>query len=298
VVCDLQGDTRFIRIILTAIERSHAAQPHPDLGHDLAPITVITEQPSKASSLGEHLKECSIASTESVEIESQAAIHSIDDSLVSTPLGERSEQLINEEGIKRFQQNASDQPPSSVKTTDDKQERTPKIINIIRQECSWLNGYNARVGAQIESCKKAAVRILDLFNAELAAERERREQAEEKNKAQVNTFDLLGDALGINPQNEFTEELFVAVANLKGQLLSALAAIEGILEADKTNKELDLSIAIENCKHVDLSALREHDEKVRKPLIDGLNRLMALVDVKCIEQAKRAYGAALVKMNP
>jgi hypothetical protein len=27
VVCDLQGDTRFIRIILTAIERSHAAQP-------------------------------------------------------------------------------------------------------------------------------------------------------------------------------------------------------------------------------------------------------------------------------
>lgn len=71
-----------------------------------------------------------------------------------------------------------------------------------------------------------------------AAERQRCEQAEEKNSAQVNTFRLLGDALGISPQNEFTDELFVAVANLKQQLLSALAAIKKLaqkLESEAAN---------------------------------------------------------------
>jgi hypothetical protein len=162
--------------------------------------------------------------------------------------------------------------------------------------------------------------LLVAINAALTAERQRREQSEEKNSAQVNTFRLLGDALGISPQNEFTDELFVAVANLKGQLLSALAAIEEIknwilritedvapttkptideLEAILTDPR-DLKVTILPtgevrtipdihaawCKikqivtGVDLSLLHKHDTEVRKPLVDALESVRDFLSVQ------------------
>jgi hypothetical protein len=230
----------------------------------------------------------------------------------------------------------SDQPPA--KATDDKQEWWVELgfhsdeccifnghgklivsgLNRLPAEAICI-AHNAELAAEQDRVKYnneqgefvgrgALEERNEQLRQDLVAERQRREQSEEDIADAIDYLDGNMAVLELH-DGELCEKLISAVSakfghapdelpKLRQQLLSALAAIEGILEADKTNKELDLSIAIENCKHVDLSALREHDEKVRKPLIDGLNRLMALVDVKCIEQAKRAYGAALVKMKP
>jgi phage-related protein len=117
---------------------------------------------------------------------------------------------------------------------------------------------------------------------ELTAERQRREQAERE-----------------------LSDLAWRYGDQHDRLLSALAAIE------KHNKRAQWP----NCYKikVDLSALREHDAErtanvwkaceqyvaeVRKPLVDGLNRLMALADVNCLPQARRAYDLALAKEKP
>jgi hypothetical protein len=172
----------------------------------------------------------------------------------------------------------SDQPPSLAKATDDKQEWRV-IENSVR---TWdIYSGDHKIADDI-SLKATAEWICAEFHAELAAERQLREQA--------------------------TERYCLAVeehAETKLQLLSALAAIEGILEADKTKKELDLSIAIENCNHVDLSSLREHDAErtanvwkaceqyvaeVRKPLVEALREALLPIAVLKLTDSEKPYA--------
>jgi hypothetical protein len=124
----------------------------------------MSAQPSKASPVGEHLKECSIASTKPVEIESQATIHSIDDSLVSTPLGERSEweQKLRKFGVPGIHYK-SDQPPSSAK----------QEWRVIENSVGTWDIYSGdhKIADDI-SLKATAEWICAEFHAALAAERE------------------------------------------------------------------------------------------------------------------------------
>jgi hypothetical protein len=206
----------------------------------------------------------------------------------------------------------SDQPPA--KATDDKQEWT---YTIATQKDSWLLWFTSDSCVRL-ICDEASVKnIIETHNAELTAERQlqisgfyeeklpsysqgspihelqelatadevnrlvaqfaterqRREQAERM-------LDLAGGQnWGIDNLKNLDElhgtviKLRNKVVELDQQLLSALAAIE------KHNEEFKDHPPCLLIKTVDLSALREHDEKLtseaRKPLVDALEEMIA-----------------------
>jgi uncharacterized Zn finger protein (UPF0148 family) len=104
-------------------------------------------------------------------------------------------------------------------------------------------------------------RIVDAHNAELTAERERREQAEASLKRlqmAVMHGQRWSEALDENDK-------------LKSELLSALAAIAKICE-DYDN-EVGIYDAVEAGRNLDLSLLHEHDRKEQEPLVDALKHI-------------------------
>lgn len=155
----------------------------------------------------------------------------------------------------------SDQPPSPAKATDDKQGEWP-----LNDKPAIFNGI--RFGLTVEKW----IIINKAHNAELAAERQRREQAEATANHNADIGDSIAraskqteDALRERCEQERSGRLLYMGRDkvLRSQLMSALAAIE------KHNR---LYSDPERHIDVDLSALREHDAEVRKPLVELLRK--------------------------
>ena len=117
------------------------------------------------------------------------------------------------------------------------------------------------------------------INAALAAERKRREQMEE-NGSRYHEADL-HEMAQLREHNR----------KLEHQLLSAQAAIEKIKQSDA------LTVGImQIVDSVDLSALRQHDAEVRKPLVEALQKIAESDGIGGYDLANIAADA-LAKVN-
>lgn len=120
-------------------------------------------------------------------------------------------------------------------------------------------GYDEAIHDQLDT-------IIEVHNAAITAERQRREQAE----GVLHHMEACRSLLKASDD----DVLYEAIDDMQVQLLSAQAAIEKITKI-RPRHDLGAGIylndALEIAKSVNLSLLHKHDAEVRKPMVDCLN---------------------------
>jgi len=121
---------------------------------------------------------------------------------------------------------------------------------VMRDHAIFDTEQNAFIGAG-DACYK-----LNELREQLAAEREKREQAERVAQVCYDLHEVLGVKWGDDP--------YAVISSMRQQLLAATAAIAEHNKIECGHKGVQIN--------ADLSALQAHDEAVRKPLVDALDK--------------------------